>query len=286
MATLNQKSTAKCLAGGTLEKYFFAAQSTSCDMTFQVYFPPSVGDDEPLPFILFLGGLTCNEDNFFAKSGAFAALNEHGIACVAPDTSPRVDIPGDSESWDLGKGASYYVDSSQDPWKKHYQMDSFVTQELLAQLKLSFGSRLDFDRVSIMGHSVGGHGSLVLGLRNPDLFRSISAFAPMVSPSRVPWGQKAFKALLGSVAAGASYDAELLAGEYSGRGPLPIRIDQGSKDQFYEKQLNQSHFLAACEKNQKLEISYTMHDGYDHSYYFVASFVAEHITFHAKYLKK
>lgn len=282
MEGLTLKSSVRCFSG-ELRKYAFASSSTRSEMVFNIFFPSLEEKAGAVPGVVFLGGLTCTENNFCEKAGAFKELCRLGIALICPDTSPRIELPGDSDDWALGRGASYYLDASTFPWAAHYQMYSFITVELIALLRNAFPTRLDSDRLSIMGHSVGGHGALMIGLRNPQLFKSVSAFAPMTSPSRVPWGIKAFTTFLGSVEAGQQYDSELVARNYAGR-PIHVMVDQGTNDKFFDEQLNQAAFVEACNQNDCIKLNYAMREGYDHGYYFVATFVTEHILFHAKHL--
>lgn len=247
-----------------------------------------------------------NKDNFAQKAGAFKACAELGVAIVMPETrfvvvgnlnckqtnkqtsppffSTREDVPGDSESWDLGKGAGFYVDATQEPWKKNYQNYTYVTSELLAVLKQNFLDRIDFERVSIFGHSMGGHGALVAALKNPGKFRSVSAFAPICRPTACGWGSKAFQAYLGSVQAGEAYDATLLVKDYAGP-KLPILITQGSGDKFLVEQLRPLDFVScAMMEQEKFDLCFQLVPGYDHSYYFISTFIEEHIRFHVKHL--
>jgi S-formylglutathione hydrolase len=271
---------------GTLQKCSFtSAVLGNTTATFNVFVPSGASSSSRCPVLVWVSGLTCNEDNFAFKSGAFRALAQHGLACVMPDTSPRgVTVAGDSDDWAFGVAASYYVDATRAPFAANYQMFSFVSRELPELLRHTFADRLDMDRVGISGHSVGGHGAVMLGLRRPDLFKSMSAFAPMLSPSRVPWGIKAFTNYLGSVESGADYDSELLARKYSGP-EREILIDQGTDDKFLAAQLDAALFLEACKENGKIRVDYRRHEGYDHGYYFVSTYIDDHIAFHAKRLK-
>ncbi len=245
-------------------------------MRFSIFLPPGEG---PFPTLVWLSGLTCTEDNFTTKAGAYGAAAAHGVAIVAPDTSPRGERVADDPAYDLGQGAGFYVDAKQAPWAAHFRMETYVTEDLFAALAQF---PLDPARRGVFGHSMGGHGALTLALRHPDLFRSVSAFAPIVSPTRCPWGEKAFAAYLGADRRSwADHDAARLveAGTAAGRFD-DILVDQGSDDPFLAEQLKPELFARACEAaGQRLTLR--MQPGYDHSYFFIASFVQEHIAWHA-----
>ena len=266
--------------GGTLRYLSHDSTATGTPMTLSVFTPPGEG---PFPVLIWLSGLTCTEDNFTTKAGAYAAAADHGIIIVAPDTSPRGEGVADDPAYDLGQGAGFYVDATQAPWAPHFRMETYVIGERLALIDAEFpttGTR------SISGHSMGGHGALTLALRHPDLFRSVSAFAPIASPTRCAWGEKAFAAYLGddrSVWAG--HDATLLIESGSARGRYDdILIDQGDADSFLTDQLKPDLLQAAADAvGQALTIR--MQPGYDHSYFFMASFMADHVAFHAARLK-
>jgi len=259
------------------------AQSTGCDMRFSVFLPPGVSAGAPAPVVWWLSGLTCTADNFTGKAGAYRAAAEQGLIIVAPDTSPRgADVP-DDEAYDLGQGAGFYLDATEAPWQTNFRMHSYITDELQRLVMAEFPARQDAQ--GIAGHSMGGHGALTLGLRHPDLYRSISAFAPIVAPARVPWGRKAFSAYLGDdESSWQGHDATALmtaAGDRS--GCAPILIDQGQADEFLDEQLKPELFAAACaESGQVLELRH--HAGYDHSYFFIATFIDDHIAHHARLL--
>jgi S-formylglutathione hydrolase len=266
--------------GGT--QHFVAHESRECaaEMRLAVYEPPQARHGR-VPVLYYLSGLTCTEETFAIKAGAQRLAAEHGLLIVAPDTSPRVRLPGDDASWDFGLAAGFYVDATQAPWAAHYRMYSYVTRELPELIAAEF-ARADTSRQSIMGHSMGGHGALVCALRNPAQYRSVSAFAPIGSPSQVPWGQKAFTGYLGSdVTAWRDYDAT----ELVQRQPRSdtILVDQGMADKFLAEQLRPEVFGAACRRaGQKLELR--EQPGYDHGYYFIQSFMAEHVAWHARAL--
>ncbi|HYE46771.1 MAG TPA: S-formylglutathione hydrolase, partial [Caulobacter sp.] len=244
-------------------------------MRFSVFVPPGEG---PFPCLIWLSGLTCTEDNFTTKAGAYGAASAQGVIIVAPDTSPRGEGVADDPAYDLGQGAGFYVDAIQAPWAPHFRMESYVTVDLLAAADEAFPT--DPARRGVSGHSMGGHGALTLALRHPDLFRSVSAFAPIVSPTRCPWGEKAFTAYLGEDrAAWEAHDACRLIERGAARFD-DILVDQGLGDQFLEGQLKPELLEAACAAaGQKLTLR--RQPGYDHSYFFMASFIADHIAWHA-----
>ncbi len=277
--TLETLSEAKCF-GGVQGVYSHAAETTSCAMRFSVYRPPQA-DSGPVPVLYWLSGLTCTEENFTVKAGAQRYAAEHGVMLVAPDTSPRgVDLPGEDESYDFGSGAGFYVDATAAPWSAHYRMYSYVTDELPKLILSHFPG--EASRQGVFGHSMGGHGALVCALRNPGLFKSVSAFAPIVAPTRAPWGEKAFSGYLGADRANwRQYDACELIRE-GARAP-DILVDQGVADGFVEEQLKPELLREACEAAGQ-PLTLRLQDGYDHSYYFIASFVGDHIAHHAKAL--
>lgn len=267
--------------GGTLSYVRHRSAATGTPMRASVFVPPGAG---PFPVIYWVSGLTCTEDNFTTKAGAYAAAAEHGVMVVAPDTSPRGEGVADDPAYDLGQGAGFYVDATQAPWTPHFRMESYVTQDLIAAIEGAFPAAPG--RRGICGHSMGGHGALTLALRHPDHYRSVSAFAPIVSPTRCDWGRKAFAAYLGpDEAEWAKHDASLLVAAGAARGRFDdILIDQGTGDTFLESQLKPELFAAACEgAGQKLTLR--MQAGYDHSYFFMASFIADHVAWHASRLK-
>ena len=266
--------------GGTLRYLKHDSAVTGTPMTLSVWTPPGEG---PFPVVIWLSGLTCTEDNFTTKAGAYKAAAEHGVIIVAPDTSPRGEGVADDPAYDLGQGAGFYLDATQEPWAEHFRMESYVTGELIPLIDQAFpttGSR------SILGHSMGGHGALTLALRHPDLFRSVSAFAPISSPTRCPWGEKAFPAYLGEDrAAWAAHDAARLIEGGAARGVYDdILIDQGDADPFLHDQLKPELLQAAADvAGQKVTIR--MQPGYDHSYFFMTSLIDDHLAFHAARLK-
>ena len=257
---------------------------TKCTMTFAVYLPPQ-SEQGKVPVLYWLSGLTCTEQNFITKAGAQRYAAEYGIAIVCPDTSPRgCNIDGEDDSYDLGTGAGFYVDATVDKWKTNYNMFSYVTKELPALIEASFP--VDPSRKSVSGHSMGGHGALVCYLKNPGMYRSASAFAPISNPSKAPWGQKAFTAYLGpDQSSWKAWDATELV-KNSKPQTSYILIDQGKDDEFYTKgQLLQENFVEAA-RGSNVAVALRMQEGYDHSYYFVASFIGDHIKHHADALNK
>ena len=264
--------------GGWQDVYRHHSRVLDCEMTVGVYFPPQA-QQGPCPVLYWLSGLTCSEQNFITKAGAQRYAAQHGIILVAPDTSPRGDDVADAEGYDLGKGAGFYLNATQAPWAPHYRMYDYVVGELPALVEARFPAS---DARAISGHSMGGHGALVIALRNPGRYRSVSAFSPIVAPSQVPWGEKAFAAYLGQDRdAWLQYDATALVAGAGER--LPLLVDQGDADEFLEPQLRPQLLRDACAAaGHPLQLR--MQPGYDHSYYFIASFIGEHIAHHARAL--
>jgi S-formylglutathione hydrolase len=267
--------------GGWQDVYEHASSTLGCSMRFAVYLPPQPqGPGAKLPVLYWLSGLTCNEQNFITKAGAQRYAAEHGIVVVAPDTSPRGDDVADAEGYDLGKGAGFYLNATQAPWAKHYRMYDYVVDELPALIEAGFPVT---DARAISGHSMGGHGALTLALRNPERYRSVSAFSPIVAPTRVPWGQKAFAAYLGDDRdAWKQHDAVELV--KSARQAPKLLVDQGDADEFLRDQLRPELLQAAADAAGH-PLTLRMQPGYDHSYYFIASFIGEHIAYHAEQLR-
>ena len=265
--------------GGWQDVYRHHSDVLGCDMNFAVYLPPQAATQK-LPVLYWLSGLTCTEQNFITKAGAQRYAAEHGVIIVAPDTSPRGDDVADAEGYDLGKGAGFYVNATQAPWSTHYRMYDYMVSELPALIEADFPVTTER---AISGHSMGGHGALVIALKNPGRYRSVSAFSPIVAPSQAPWGEKAFTAYLGEDrAAWKSYDATALIAEAVER--LPLLVDQGDADEFLANQLKPELLQAACaEAGHPLQLR--LQPGYDHSYYFIESFIGEHIAHHAAALK-
>ena len=265
--------------GGRQEVWRHASRSTGCDMRLGVYLPPAALRGERCPVLYWLSGLTCTEQNFITKAGAQQHAAAHGLIVVAPDTSPRGEGVADDPAYDLGQGAGFYVNATQQPWAPHFRMEDYVAQELPALIEQHFPAT---DARGLFGHSMGGHGALTLALRHPGRWRSVSAFSPIVAPSQVPWGRKALAAYLGEdPAAWRAHDAvALIAGA---RERLPLLIDQGEADEFLP-QLRPELLRAACDAAGH-PLTLRLHPGYDHGYYFIASFIADHVAHHARALR-
>ena len=268
--------------GGWLNRYTHDSQSCHCEMTFSVYLPPAA-ETQKVPAVYWLSGLTCTDDNFRTKAGAQRYASELGIALIIPDTSPRgEDVPDEEERYDLGKGAGFYVNATQEPWSKHFHMYDYVTQELPDLVEEYFPVIPGVQ--SITGHSMGGHGALVCTLRNPGMYRSVSAFAPICNPVVCGWGQGCFTAYLGEDQQDwEAYDATLLIEK--NKEPIPTLIDQGTNDEFLPDQLYPENLQTACDK-AAYPLTLRMQEGYDHSYHFISTFIGEHLAFHAKALKQ
>lgn len=264
--------------GGQQEVYEIESSTLRGRTRFGIYLPPAAAHQR-LPVLYWLSGLSCTEQNFIQKAGAQRYAAEHGVIVVAPDTSPRGADVADADGWDLGQGAGFYLNATLAPWSTHYHMHDYVVHELPELLARHFPVS---ERRAISGHSMGGHGALVLALRNPGLYRSVSAFSPVVAPSRVPWGEKAFTAYLGpDRASWKAWDASELVASASER--LPLLVDQGAEDEFLVSQLRPELLEAACRAaGHPLELK--LRPGYDHSYYFIASFIGAHIAHHARAL--
>jgi S-formylglutathione hydrolase len=268
--------------GGEQRRYKHKSETLSCDMHFSVYLPPQVSEG-PVPVLYWLSGLTGTDENFVIKAGAQRVASELGLAVVMGDTSPRGDdVPDDpDQGYDLGLGAGFYLNATEAPWNKHYKMYDYVTQELPALINDNFP--VDSSRQSIFGHSMGGHGALSIALKNPDKYKSVSAFAPIVSPINCPWGCKAFKNYLGEdVSTWQEYDSAALIAKATTH--LPMLVDQGTADEFLENQLKPELLLEAAEK-AGYPLQFIVREGYDHSYFFIASFIEEHLRFHEKILR-
>ena len=266
--------------GGTLRYLKHDSATTGTPMTLSVFVPAGEG---PFPVLIWLSGLTCTEDNFTTKAGAYKAAAEHGVIIVAPDTSPRGEGEADDAAYDLGQGAGFYVDATQAPWAPHFRMESYVADELIALIDGAFPTT---KTRSIFGHSMGGHGALTLALRHPDLFTSVSAFAPISSPTRCAWGEKAFSAYLGEDRGRWDrHDAARLIENGAAEGRFDdILVDQGDADPFLIDQLKPELLVAAAQAAGQT-LTLRMQPGYDHSYFFMASFVDDHVAFHATRLK-
>jgi len=274
-------STNVCF-GGEHRRYRHTSASLECDMEFAVFLPPSaVGSSpRPAPVLYWLSGLTCTDQNFMQKAGAQKLAAKLGLAIVCPDTSPRgLNLPGEDDSYDFGTGAGFYINATQQPWAPHYRMYDYVVKELpqLVENELPVT-----DQRSVSGHSMGGHGALICALKNPGHYQSVSAFAPIANPTECPWGQKAFSGYLGDDRSSwEQWDATLLIP--TARERLPLLVDQGTADEFLETQLNPEALADICEKFHH-HINLRMHRGYDHSYFFIASFIDDHLNHHARAL--
>lgn len=265
---------------GFQEVWQHSSATLSCSMKFGIYLPAAALRGEQCPVLYWLSGLTCSEQNFITKADAQRHADAHGLIVVAPDTSPRGDEVADDPDYDLGQGAGFYVNATQQPWARHYRMHDYVAHELPALVEAHFPAAR---ACSLSGHSMGGHGALSIALRNPGRYRSVSAFAPIVAPSQVPWGCKAFAAYLGDDrATWQAYDTvELLK---TARAVPPLLVDQGEDDPFLDSQLKPQLLREACRAaGHPLQLN--LRPGFDHSYYFIASFIGEHFAFHAAHLR-
>ncbi len=277
--TLETISTVKSF-GGVQGVYRHASRATGTDMVFALYLPPQAEAGEPLPLLWYLSGLTCTHANVMEKGGYQRVCAELGLILVAPDTSPRGEDVADDPAYDLGQGAGFYVDATEPPFAANYRMLSYLTDELPDLVAASFPA--DMARQSIGGHSMGGHGALTIALSHPGRFRSVSAFAPIVAPSRVPWGQKALAAYLGpDRAAWRRHDAVALIED--GARLDSILVDQGAADPFLEGELRPELLAAAC-REAGIELILRLHEGYDHSYYFISTFIEDHLRWHMERL--
>ncbi|GJL91676.1 S-formylglutathione hydrolase [Hyphococcus sp.] len=272
---MKQLSSTKSF-GGTQGIYAHTSDVLCCAMKFAVYTPPGKG---PFPVLYWLSGLTCTEENFISKAGAQRVASELGLVIVAPDTSPRGEgVPDDPDkAYDFGLGAGFYVDATEAPWSKHYKMYSYITRELPALIEKEFP--VDASRAGIFGHSMGGHGAMTIHLKNPEQFKTCSAFSPIVAPSEVPWGKKALSNYLGNdESKWAGYDATRLVAARPSKAE--ILIDQGTADNFLAEQLQPELFTHAAQQAGQ-EVILRMQEGYDHSYYFIATFIEDHLRWHA-----
>lgn len=267
--------------GGYLNRYQHDSDSCHCRMTFSVYLP-AAAETQPVPAVYWLSGLTCTDDNFRVKAGAQRYAAELGLALVIPDTSPRgSEVPDAAERYDLGQGAGFYVNATRQPWSKHYHMYDYVTRELPALVEASLP--LVAGLRSISGHSMGGHGALICALKNPGSYRSVSAFAPVCNPVVCGWGQGCFGAYLGDDRESwKAYDATCLI--EAGAPTVPMLVDQGTADEFLAEQLYPGNLEAAC-RAREVPLTLRMQEGYDHSYHFIATFIGEHLAWHAQALK-
>ncbi|MRS90913.1 S-formylglutathione hydrolase [Enterobacteriaceae bacterium RIT714] len=267
---------------GRQQRWRHDSTTLNCAMTFSIFLPPT-GENVKPPVLYWLSGLTCNDENFTTKAGAQRVAAELGIALVMPDTSPRGDDVADDAGYDLGKGAGFYLNATQQPWASHYRMYDYLRDELPALVQAQFKVG---DRAAISGHSMGGHGALIMALKNPGQFTSVSAFAPIVNPTQVPWGQKAFSHYLGEdESAWQEWDSCALMQASQPGDAIPTLIDQGDADQFLANQL-QPAVLAEVARQKAWPLTLRIQPGHDHSYYFIASFIEDHLRFHAEHLLK
>ncbi|MFM0741205.1 S-formylglutathione hydrolase [Paraburkholderia xenovorans] len=267
---------------GTQRIYRHLSETTACEMRFAVYLPPAA-QIKKVPALFWLSGLTCTEQNFITKAGAQRMASALGIALIVPDTSPRGDaVPDDKESYDFGCGAGFYVDATRAPWSSHYKMYSYIVEELRDVITRAFP--VDSSRLGISGHSMGGHGALTIALKNPEVFRTVSAFSPIASPIECPWGRKALAGYLGDNQTDwEQYDASSLLKNIGWHGP-EILVDQGEADEFIDTQLK-PHLLEQAAQCADVHLRLRLRPGYDHSYYFVSTFIDEHLQHHARHLK-
>ncbi|MCH2055236.1 MAG: S-formylglutathione hydrolase [Thalassotalea sp.] len=264
------------VCGGLHQQFNHSAETLNCTMRFAIFLPPQASESSKVPVLYWLSGLTCTDENFMQKAGAFKRAAELGIAIVAPDTSPRGDDVADDEGYDMGKGAGFYLNATQQPWAAHYQMYDYVVDELPKLIESNFPVS---SIKSISGHSMGGHGALTIGLKNPDTYRAISAFAPIGNPVNCPWGQKAFTSYLGDNQQDwLAYDASELLRKSS--AAISILVDQGDADTFLAEQLKPETLIDAADSYDG-SFELRMQPGYDHSYYFISSFIDDHLNFHA-----
>lgn len=263
--------------GGKQQQFTHQATSTNCTMQFAIYLPPQASENNKVPVLYWLSGLTCTDENFVQKAGAQRVAAELGIAIVCPDTSPRGDDVANDEGYDLGQGAGFYVNATQSPWNKHFNMYDYVVSELPALIEANFPVTT---QRAISGHSMGGHGALTIALKNPSRYSSVSAFSPIVNPINCPWGEKAFTTYLGDDrTTWLAYDTcELIK---KATQQLPMLVEQGLADNFLAEQLKPENLLTAANESD-YKVTLEQHEGYDHSYFFIASFIEKHLRFHAK----
>lgn len=271
--------TSNKLFGGWHKQYSHQANTLNCSMRFAIYLPPQASSSNKVPVLYWLSGLTCSDENVMQKSGIQRIAAELGIAIVAPDTSPRGEDVADDSGYDLGQGAGFYINATEAPWNRHYQMYDYIVDELPALIEATFPVS---NKRAIAGHSMGGHGALTIALKNPERYCSVSAFSPISNPINCPWGQKAFSAYLGDdKATWRDHDAsELMA---HATQFVPARVDQGQGDNFLNEQLKPETLVLAA-KNNDYPLELNLHEGYDHSYYFISSFIEAHLRFHQQYL--
>jgi S-formylglutathione hydrolase len=276
--SIENVSVNKCFDGWH-KQYIHHSKVLNCNMRFAIYLPPQASKGKKVPVLYWLSGLTCSDENFMQKAGALRIAAELGIAIVAPDTSPRGEDVADDDGYDLGQGAGFYVNATEAPWSRHYQMYDYVVNELPELIEATFEvSQLR----SIAGHSMGGHGALTIAMLNPERYSSMSAFSPICNPVNAPWGQKAFTAYLGKdKSTWRDHDASELMRKATKL--VPAKVDQGGADDFLAEQLQPESLIAAA-KARHYPLALNIHEGYDHSYFFISSFIEEHFRFHAKYL--
>lgn len=284
MTQIEVRSHHRCF-GGEMVVATHTSETTGTDMDFSVFVPPQA-KEKPVPVLTYLAGLTCTDETFMTKAAAQRVAAELGLMLVAPDTSPRgKDVPDDpEEAYDLGLGAGFYLDAVKAPWATHYRMESYIVHDLPKVIAEHFPA--DRERQGLFGHSMGGHGALTLGLKYPDLYKSLSAFAPISAPTQCPWGEKAFSAYLGDDRTlWAAHDAALLMADIRNADKRPeILVDQGLADNFLEEQLH-PHLLEEAARKSGYPLTLRRHEGYDHGYYFISSFMEDHLRHHEKYLK-
>ena len=279
MAGIKVRSTHACF-DGTVSFYSHVSSQTKTKMNFSIFFPDEKINSN-VPGLIYLAGLTCTDETFITKAGALKYASEHGMALICPDTSPRdAGVDGEDKDWDFGTGAGFYLDAEKEPWAQNYRMYSYITKELICIMDNEFD--IDVKKIGIFGHSMGGHGALTIFLKNQDIFKSVSAFAPICNPMKCPWGKKAFTNYLGTeIEKWKSYDACHLVTENP--TSVEILVDQGLSDAFLKEQLYPHKFLEAC-KSANVNLKFRQHEGYDHGYYFISTFMADHIEHHAKIL--
>ena len=268
--------------GGQQKVFQHHSKVTGTDMAFSVYMPPNLSKSSSAKALIYLSGLTCTWENVTVKGGAQKYCAENDLIFIAPDTSPRGENVADSPDYDLGQGAGFYLDATEEPWISNFQMETYITSELFELIVGEF--EINRNSVGITGHSMGGHGALTLAFKNPDKFKSVSAFSPISNPINCPWGKKALTAYLGEKSDNwKEYDACLLLGEH--KWPNDILVDQGLADEFLKEQLKPEEFEMVCQKND-VNLKLRMHEGYDHSYYFISSFMKDHVMWHSTRLNK
>ena len=281
MTGIKVRSTHACF-DGTVSFYSHVSSQTKTKMNFSIFFPDEKINSN-VPGLIYLAGLTCTDETFITKAGALKYTSEQGMALICPDTSPRdAGVDGEDKDWDFGTGAGFYLDAEKEPWVQNYKMYSYITKELISIIDNDFD--IDVKKIGIFGHSMGGHGALTIFLKNQDIFKSVSAFAPICNPMKCPWGKKAFTNYLGTeIEKWKSYDACHLVTKNP--TSVEILVDQGLSDAFLKEQLYPHKFLEAC-KSANVNLKFRQHEGYDHGYYFISTFMADHVEHHAKILNR